>query len=241
MVFLTDERKRYLILMGMSVVFGIIYVLTSHMNFLMNMIEYRAITLTNLVYAVFRLECLLLPLIFFVKRNTFFPKILLEKVFLGVFAIASLSGVMWAFEYLNYYTFRDLLDTEKMFLYQAITSNYIAANRLMWGTTNFAGVLLSFAMSIMYFIAALMMHRKRHTVAIIFSVIFLLRFISPMICIAVNGEPEVYAEWFTNNTTWLLSALFMTLGLWSTATRDSLWMENIWGEELQLEFEDDDY
>ncbi|MBS7297899.1 MAG: hypothetical protein KIG65_02320 [Eubacteriales bacterium] len=241
MIFLSNGRKRYLFLMGMSVVFGIIYVLTSHMDYIMNMIEYRAFTLTNFVYAVFRFECLLLPVIFFVRRNAFFPKILLEKVFLVAFSISALSGVMWAFEYLNYYTFRDLLDTEKMFLYQAITSNYIAANRLMWGTTSLAGVLLSLAISLMYFVAAIMMHRKRKTVAIIFSVIFLIRFISPMICIAVNGELEIYAEWFTNNTMWLLSALFMTIGLWSAAQTDSLWMESIWGEELQLDFEDDEY
>ena len=240
MKFFADERKRYNFLMGASIILGIVYVLTSHMNFIMNVIEYRAITITNFVYAFFRLECVILPVLFFMRRNAFFPKILMEKVLTGAFAVAALSGVMWAFDYLNYYTFRDLLNKDNMYLYQAITSNYIAANRLTWGTTNLAGVIFSLMVSVMYFVTALLMHRHRKVVAICFTVIFLFRALTPTLYICITGETEILAEWFTNNICWLLSALFMTLGIWSTASSDDMWMEHIWGEELQLEFDDED-
>ncbi len=240
MRFLADERKRYFFFMGASIVFGIIYFLTSHMSYLMNMIEYRALTLTNFVYAFLRLECLVLPVIFFSRRNVFFPKILLGKAFLIAFALAALSGVMWCFEYLNYHAFRDLLNEEYMLSYQAIMTNYIAVNRLMWGTTNFAGIIFSFILFIMYFTTALLLHCHRKIVVGCFTVIFLFRAITPIIYILISGEMEIMLEWFTKNIFWLLSAFFMTMGIWSTAINDDLWMEHIWGEELQLEFDDDE-
>ncbi|MEE0944342.1 MAG: hypothetical protein UIM24_02675 [Clostridia bacterium] len=235
-----DERKRYVFLMGASIIFGIIYVLTSHMDYLMNMIEYRALTLTNFVYSFFRFECVILPVIFVVRRNAYFPKILMEKVLLGAFAVAALAGVMWSFDYLNYYTFRDLLNEEYMYLYQAITSNYIAVNRLMWGTTSLAGIIFSLILSIMYFMTALLMHKYRKIVVGCFTVIFLFRVITPITYICIAGEMQILSEWFIKNLFWVLSALFMTLGIWSTASSDDSWMEHIWGEELQLEFEDED-
>lgn len=240
MKFFLDERKRYFFLMGASIIFGIIYVLTSHMSYVMNMIEYRALTLTNFVYAFLRLECLVLPLILFVRRNAFFPKILLGKAFLFAFAFAALSGVMWCFTYLNYHSFRELLNEEYMYYYQALTTNYIAVNRLMWGTTTLAGIIFSFILFIMYFTTALLLHQYRKIVVGCFTVIFLFRAIAPITYILISGEMEIMSEWFANNIFWLLSALFMTLGIWSTSINDDLWMEHIWGEEYQLEFDDEE-
>lgn len=235
-----DKQKVYSVLMRASVVFGVLYILISHMNYLMNMIEYRAIFLTNIVYAFFRLECLALPLVFCLRRNTLFQKILMEKVFLAAFAASALSGVMWVFKYLNYYTLRELFNRDMMYVWQATMTNYIAANRLMWGTTAFDGVILSFVLSIMYFVTALLMHHNRRIVAICFEVIFLFRLVAPIVCIGVGGDTEVYLEWFRNNILWLLSSLCMTAGIRIAAQNDEMWLDNIWGEEMELEFDDDE-
>lgn len=237
-----DKQKTYSVLMGASVVFGLLYILTSHMNYMMNMIEYRAISLTNVIYAFFRFECLILPVVFCLKRNVLFPKILLEKVFLIAFAVSALSGVMWVFQYLNYYTLRDLFNRDMMYVWQAYMTNYIAANRLVWGTTAFGGVILSFILSVMYFCTALLMHRNRRIVSVCFAVIFLFRLIMPIVSIAVGGETEIYLEWFKNNTLWLLSSLCMTMGIQIAARNDEMWIENIWGEKLdEFDEEDEDY
>lgn len=236
----SDKNKRYAFLMGASILFGILYVLTGHMNYIMNMIEYRAFTLTNYVYAFLRFECIILPAHFFIGRNPWLPKIVFQKIFMVAFACAALSGVMWAFNYLNIYTFREMLNEEYMFLYQATTSKYIAVNRLMWGTTNLSGVILSLILAVMYFITGLVSHWHRKVVAVCFTVISVFRILSPIICICIIGEMEVMGEWFINNTFWLLSAIFMTWGLWCAAESDRTWLKYVWGEEQNLEFDDDE-
>ncbi len=236
-----NQRKAYVSLMVLSAVLGIIYILVSHMDFLMNAVEYRAITLTNFCYGIFRLECLVLPLVFVSRRNAFFPKILTEKFLLGLFGVCCLSGVMWIFSYLNYNDFRDLYNDEGMYIYQGITTNYIAANRLMWGTTNFAGVVFSLVLSIMYFATSLLMHRHRGIVAACFAVITLYRILTPIIYMTVLQDFEVFSEWIGNNIFSLLSGAFMTLGIWLVSNDDALWLECIWGEEAPDDEEDGEY
>ena len=240
MKLLSDKNKRYTFLMGAGMLFGILYALTGHMDYIMNMIEYRAFTLTNYVYAFLRLECVILPAHFLMGRNPWLPKIVIQKILMVVFACAALSGVMWAFNYLNVYTFRELLNTEYMYLYQATTSKYIAVNRLMWGTTNLSGIIFSLILAVMYFITGLVSHWHRKAVAVCFTIIGMFRILSPIISICIIGEMEIMGEWFANNVFWALSAIFMTLGIWCAAENDSTWMKYVWGEELQLEFEDDE-
>ncbi|MBQ7793447.1 MAG: hypothetical protein IJ366_02900 [Clostridia bacterium] len=233
-----SERKTYGIIMLAAACAGLLYVITSHISFVINAIKYSAVTLTNISTGIFRLECLVLPLAFMMPRNRYFPKILLLKCLMILFCITGLAGVMWVFQYLNYISLREIFDSDKMYLYQGIKINYIAANRFLWGNQGFAGVVLSFILSVMYGVSAALIHKHRHVVAVCFSAICAFRLIAPMICIPAGGDLSMFGEWFGHNAFWIISGILLNVAIWRAAKSDAHWINLVWSE-MDMRSDDD--
>ncbi len=224
-------NRIYVGLMLMAVFFGMVYVMTAHLDFIRNAIRYEATTLTNISTAIFRAECVFVPFMFVLPRNNYIPKIVLLKITMGVVCVTCLAGVMWFFQYLNFYTVREMFDSLNMYIYQSNTQYYIGFNRFMWANQGASGVILSFVLSVMYLLVTTLLHKGRITVAAIFSLIAALRLIAPM-CVA-TGEYQwtiSQLEWLDKNKFWIISEMFFIAGMWVAARSDRYWVDYIWGE-----------
>ncbi len=233
--------RLYRLMMLLAILFGMCYVLTAYLDFVKKIIIYDAVTLTNIATAVFRLECVILPLVFALPRNPYFPKIVLLKFFLALFCLTCLAGVMWFFQYSNYYSFREMFNTEHMYNYQGIKQYYISINRFLWANHGVAGVVLSFVLSMMYLVSGVCMHKGRITVASIFTVIALFRTVAPIVVACATGDWKLYYDaWIVKNTFWLVSELFFVAGIWIAAKSDDIWLDCVWGE-YDAPTEEEDY
>ncbi len=235
-------RRVYLLLMLLAGLFGLFYVLTSHLAFMTNAIRYDAINLTNISTAIFRMECVLLPAIFMMPRNGYFPKVILLKSLLVVLGLTCMAGVMWVFKYLSYVSLRDIFDPKLMYNYQGIHTNYIAINRFLWGNQGGDGVIFSLVLSLMYIVMGALAHKTRFTVAVGFTLIAAFRVGAPLVELVISGDKYMYIQWLDHNMFWTVSAFLFLVGLWIATRSDEVWLDLVWGEPLEEETdEDDDY
>lgn len=225
-----SERICYKWLMVISAILGSIYFLTSHIQFLLNALDYGALSIPNIMYGMFRLECIVLPIIFLLKRNRFIPKILIEKVVLAFFAAMCLSGVIWIFGFLNYEAFRELFDFDKLYKYQFFQSNYFVGNRLLWGTASITGVFFSLTFTILLIITSMTIQTHRLVVSFLFTLMFAFRLLAPIICLIATGEAEIIGSWLLNNLFSLLSSAAFLAAIFVAARSDELWVGLIWSE-----------
>ncbi len=227
----TDRYNRvYMVIMLFAGLFGLMYVMTAYSQFVQNAMKYEAVNTINVMTAILRLDCVLLPLVFVMPKNIYFPKIAIQKILLIILCISSIAGFIWVFQYLSYISMREIFDGNKMYTYQGIQSNYIAVNRFLWGHQGFAGVVLSAVLCIMYGILAAVVEADRKIIAIGYTLICGLRIVAPTVIYLVTRDFTVYKSWLEHNFFCVLSAVIFLAGVWVAARTDEKWLELVWGE-----------
>lgn len=234
------ERQWFMWSMIASAIFGCLHLATTHIGLIGTIANIRALSLPNVMFILFRLSPVFLPILFIPRGNPFMAKILRCKIVLGLTAALCLFGVMWTLYFLSYESFRELFDFEKIYEYQSSVYNFFVGNYVCWGTYHIAGTFFSAVLFLLLVADTVLLHHHRYIAAGAFIVTYLFSILAPLVFRIVVYKSFYTGTWLTNNALPVLSMTAFTIGICAAARSDVAWLEFIWGELRPDEFDDDE-
>ena len=225
-----QERQWFTWLMLAAALFGCLGFATSNINILYLEISAHAMNLPNMLFTLFRLIPIVLPVSLIFGGNRFMAKILRTKIILGLWAACCLFGILWALYFISDESLYELFDFDKIFKYQTSVGRLFVGNYILWGTYRLSGTVFSIILFGLMCANATVHHMHRLVSAAAFTAIFALYLLAPLAVRLIVYHSFYTVTWLGNNALFILSSACLTAGIWVAARSDTAWLELIWGE-----------
>ena len=237
------ERQWFMWSMVVSIFFGCLQIIVSHISVLSTITSLGAFSAPNIMFALFRFAPVVIPAAFFIRGSEvtgrgFMAKILRLKLTIGIFAALSLFGVIWVLYFLNINDFSDLFNFDEIFEYQSSANIFFIGNYVIWGTYRLCGTIFSLVLFLLLIAEAVLLHHHRVLVASVFTTTMLFRLLAPLVLRLAVYHTFYTSTWLLNNAFSTLSMIAFTVGICAAARSDAAWLELIWGELPPESFND---
>ena len=239
MDYLKMKRNLITTLMIVSLLFGILMLVTNHLDFIIAAVEYGKMNVPNIAYSLLRLiSLIIIPGIFIVP--SFFPygRIRLGKVgFIAVGILYILTNA-WIFYFLGNNSFSELFGNAAITDFQS--KNAFVSSYIFWDRYSWISFLYTIALGAAYIYLGISLDDNRVKVRYIMLAIFAAKIILPVISNLFLGTHVLSMFWITNNYAEIVSGCAMTLAFAVASFDDNSWIDFVWDQTVNTNDDDDD-
>lgn len=220
-------------LMIVSLVMGIIFFITNHLDFIIAAFENTKFNVPNVCYAVLRLfSCIILPTIFIAPSLFPYSRIKITKACYWILAILYLLTTTWlVYFFMSGYVFENLFSSIAVTFFQQNITNAFVSAQVFWDTYELISVLFTVILSGLYVAMAITFDDNRVIVRNLSIITLAFRILVPIIYNLIVNKSFCSSFWFTNNFVEFLSSVAFVAGIVVASTDDMTWASAIWDEE----------
>lgn len=228
--------------MLVSLLTGIVFFITNHMDFVIAAFEQTKFNLPNICYGIIRLiTCLIVPAIFVAPSIFLYSRVRIAKVCFWIQGILHLLTLTWiVYFYTAGYEFGDIFANDIITFFQQNITNAFVSSQIFWDTYDIISVPFTIILSGLYFALAINFDDTRIRVRWLSIALLAYKVLIPLIYNLITKQIAYSTLWVTNNFIELLSLTAFVAGIYYASQDDATWIATIWDEKTPKN-EDDDY
>ena len=238
-----DYPKQFYVktFMLVSLLTGIVFFITNHMDFIIAAFEQTKFNLPNLCYAAIRLiTCLILPATFVAPSIFLYSRVRIAKVCFYIQSVLHLLTLTWIiYFFASGYNLTDLFSNEAITFFQQNISNAFISAQIFWDTYDIIATLFTLILSGIYLALAITFDDNRVIVRRLCIALLLFKALVPLVYNLITKQIIYSSLWVTNNFIELLSVTAFVAGIFFASQDDLTWVTTIWDESRQKNSDDD--
>jgi len=233
--FATD--RTFMTMVVLALLCGIVFFVTSSLDFLVTAIKYNNFTVSNAAYFFAKTTATIgLPLVFIIPSIKRTGRIKPVKFLFALLGILHLISLSWVIKFIAENGFANIFSDSIMTSFQAthktINDLPVISNIAFWDTYSWIGCLFTIIFSLLCFWAAICFDDKKSIVCTTMTVITIFRIFAPLVLDLILGKGFWSGLWLTTNYVDVVCWVLLTLATFTAAKYDETWISLIWDQEI---------
>ena len=223
------QRYTFKFLMLLSLVSGLIYFYTNHIDFISVAMEYNKMNVSNIAYAFLRIfGGIFIPVVFIVPSMFEYGRIKLARAGFIAYGICHLLSLSWIIYFFITQPASDFFSQAKVA--EFLKEGGFVYSFTFWDTYGHSGTFFSIIYGILAIYTGICLDRDKGIVKMLVSLLFTLRIVLPLLANMI-AEGRIFSLfWLTNNALELVSQLFFTIAIIIAGSSNYTWIEFVWDQ-----------
>lgn len=221
-------------LMIVSLIFGLGFLVTNNLDFIINAITYGKASLPNIAYWLSKIVGpILIPLVFLLPSFERFERIRMAKFTFVTYGILQILTLSWVFWYLGANGSSDLFSNDAISAFQGAKENSFVASLVYWDTYSWLGNIMTLLYGALCIYTGLEFDNHKNKVCVLAVLVAVLRILIPVILNIISGNALLSAFWITNNYADIITLVLFALAMLVAQKEDETWIYHIWDQDVE--------
>ena len=231
------QRYTFKFLMFLSLVAGLVYLYTDHIDFISAAMEYNKMNVSNFGYVLLRIiGGVFIPAVFIVPSMFEFGRIRLARIFFIAYGICHLLTISWVIYFVANCPYIDIFSTAKVTDF--LTEHGFVDPFTFWDTYSLMSVLFAIIYGVAAIYTGINLDKDKSLAKTFVCVLFTLRIVLPLLYNIMAQGRFFSLFWLTNNATALAAQLLFTVAIVYAGANNYTWIEFVWDQIAVVETED---
>ena len=233
------QRYTFKFLMFLSLISGLIFLYSNHIDFISAAMEYNKMNVSNIGYVFLRIfGGVFIPLVFIVPSFFEYGRIKLARIFLILYGVSHIFAVSWIFYFLASQPALDIFASEKIGTF--LTNGGFVYPVSFWDNHSLVSAFFALVYGIVAIYTGLDFDKDKSTAKARVWLLLTLRIALPLLY-NILAQGRVFSVfWLTNNALEIASQLFFTVAIMFASFNNYTWIELVWDEIAFVENDDSD-
>jgi len=228
------KRYSFITLMTISLLSGILFFCTNHIDFISAAFQYHKLNIPNIAYILMRIiNCIFIPAIFLVPSLFPFGRIKMTKICFIAYGICNLLTLSWLFYFFANRSFSELASLSSVA--QFLKEQNIIYFETIWDTSGITASILAVIFGAFTIFLGRSFDDDKFFVKNLVMVYCVMRIFFPIFLNLFFQGRVVSSYWVTNNCLDILSTICFTAAIVVASGHDFTWIEFIWDQTVITE------